>query len=532
MGQVQKLSERHKKMVTEKSAHLKDLQEIAEYFQPEKASFFGTLSKSAQDRVKIFDSTPEEALEILAAAEQTLLTNPSHDWFALSLATGGSEASEEVKDWLGKVKDLMMAKFNSEDAGFHSAVHELYMDLPSFGTGVFFVDEFEGIRFQCDSLSEITISENAKGRIDTVFREFEMTCRQIVEKWPKGASQQAREALINDPERKVKVIHAVYPRENAVEGSKRSKDLPIASIYYEVQSQKILSEGGYYEMPYMVPRWSKTSGQIYGRGAGHKALPDCRVLNEMSRSEMIAVDKASDPTTILPHEGFISDFESDGGSTNYHRSTGDIREKIMTLGSEADLNAIASAIIRKQDSIKRKFLNHKLQMIGGPQKTAEEVRAILKEGMTILGPVMGRLQPEFLAPMVNRVFNIMLRNGELPEIPEELQGQTVRVQYVSPISLAQKQTNAENVKEAMAYAAPLIQANPGLLRHFDMDEMIRDIPDMYGIASKYIKSPERVKKEDEAAAAAAAKQQQMQNTANQLELAKTASEVKANVQAA
>ena len=532
MGIVQKLIDRQKKMANDKCHLLQGFQEIAEFFQPEKASFHGVIPSSTQERFKIFDSTPEEALEILAAALQTLLTSPVHNWFSLNLVMGSSETSDEVKDWLSTVERLMMAKFNSEEAGFHSAVHELYMDLPSFGTACFYVDEFEGIRFTCIPLSEINIAENAKGKVDSVFREFEMTARQIIEKWPKGTSIEIKEVAEKDPERKYKIIHAVIPRDNFVEGSKKSKELPVASYYFEYQTKKILSESGFHEMCYMVPRWSKTSGQIYGRGAGHKSLPDARVLNEMSRSEMIAVDKASDPATILPHEGFLSEFESDGGSTNYHRSTGDIREKIMTLGSEADLNAIRNAIVQKQDSIRRKFLNDKLQMVGGPQMTATEVNAVQNEKMRILGPVLGRLQSEFLAPLVNRVFNIMLRNQELPPPPEEIVDQIVKVQYVSPISRAQKQTDADAVRSAMEYIGPFVQMNPGIMKHFDFDEITRDTQELFGYSSKYLKSMDRVKKEEQAQQQAQQAQQEAMNQANQLEMAKTESEVRANVKAA
>jgi hypothetical protein len=72
--------------------------------------------------------------------------------------------------------------------------------------------------------------------------------------------------------------------------------------------------------------------------------------------------------------------------------------------------------------------------------------------------------------------------------------------------------------------------NPSLAGMFDFEEMIRDIPEMYGIAARYIKGPDKLKKEQQAQAAAAQKQQQTQDTANQLELAKSASEVRVNEQ--
>lgn len=527
MGTVERLKERFKKLDSDRSDKLTTFQEIAEYFQPEKADFFGS-SRDAEDRLKIFDSTPEEVLQNLAAALHSFLTSPVHTWFSLGLVVNAEDASDEVKEWIDLVVSLMMAKFNSEEGGFQSAVHELWLDLPAFGIAVFFVDERDGIRFKCFPLSEFCFSENSKGVIDVIFRSFEMTAAQMFEVWKDKVSSEVKKTLEEHPDKKFKIIHAVEPRLDFKPGSKKSKELPFRSIYFEDATNKILIESGYEECPYMVPRWGKSSGQVWGRGPGHKALPDVRVLNELSRSEMIAVDKASDPAVALPHDAFITDFESGGGALNYHRATGDIREKILEMGSNADLKAIEASIIRKQDAIKRMFLNHKLQMVGGPQKTAEEVREIVKQNMTILGPVAGRLQSEFLAPLVNRVFNIMLRNGELPPPPEELKGQIVKVQYVSPISRAQKQTDADAVRDAFNFLAPFAQVDPSIMKNFDLHAMARDTQELFGYKAKYLKSPDQIKKEDQAAQAQAAQQQQVAEQSQQLALAQQAKELRTN----
>lgn len=528
MRKVEQLRDRFKQLDSEYSDKASELQEIAEYIQPEKASFFGSLSKDASDRLNIFDSTPEEVVSNLAAALHSFLTNPGFTWLGMGLVDGSEDATEEEKTWLNLVVKRMMAKFNSEEAGFQSAVHELWLDLPTFGTGVFFVDEYDGLRFKTFPLSEVRFAENAKGVITTVFRHFEMTASQMIERWGSDVSAEVKRAFEDTPDKKFKIIHAVEPRVDFKKGSKKSKELPILSMYFEEATLKILKESGYEEPCYMVPRWSKVSGCSFGRGPGHKALPDIRVLNELSRSEMIAVDKAADPVQALPHDGFLTDWEGGGGALNYHRIQGDIREKILTFGSEADLVAIGTAIQRKQESIKRIFLNHKLQMVGGPQKTAEEVREIVKQNMIILGPVAGRLQSEFLAPLVTRVFGIMYRNGEFPPIPESLAERVVKIQYISPITRSQKQNDVEAVREAFGFLNPFVSVKPEILENFDFNYMARDTENLFGYNSKYLKSPDRMKQEAEQRQAQAEKQQAMMEQSQQLALAQQAKELRPN----
>lgn len=528
MRTVERLRDRFKKLNEEYNLRAHELQEIAEYFQPEKANFFGYVNRDAEDRLKIFDSTPEEASGNLAAALHSFLTNPGYTWLGMGLIDDADEATEEEKDWLDKVVKRMMAKFNSEEGGFQSSVHEFWQDLPVFGTAVFFTDEYEGIRFKTIPLSEVRIAENAKGIITTVFRCFEYTASQMIERWGDECSAEVKRTFEETPDKKFKVIHAVEPRVGFKKGSAKSKELPILSMYFEETSLKILSESGYNEPCYMVARWTKLSGCVYGRGPGHKSMPDVRVLNELSRSEVIAVDKASDPVQALPHDGFLTDWESGGGALNFHRIQGDIREKILTFGSEADLGAIEQSIVRKQESIKRMFLNHKLQMVGGPQKTAEEVREIVKQNMIILGPVAGRLQSEFLAPLVTRVFGIMYRNGELPEIPESLKDRVVKIQYISPITKSQKQTDADAVRETFAYLAPFAAQQPSIMKNFDFDLIARDTQGMFGYNPRYLKSPERVAQENAAEQAQIQKQKELQAQSQQLALAQQAKELRPN----
>lgn len=529
---VERLIGRYNSLETGLASHRARLKEIAEYFQPERAmSFDGDIlsdSSKESEREKIFDSTPEDSLENLAAFSHTLLTPSTQMWSYVGVeGVQEEELPAEEKEWLDIVSRRMADKFNTERLGFHNSAHEFYLDYPSFGTAAFFVDEFEKEpRFECLPIDNIRFSENSRGIVDTVFRTISMTARQIVERWPDGAGINIKEAAEKTPEKKYKILHVVEPRKKFKADSIRAKEMPIASYYIAFQSKKILNESGYHEMPIMIARWSKISGSPYGRGLGQKSLPDVRVLNAMNRSSLIAGEKAADPTTLLPHDGFISQYSSDGGATNYYRaSISDMKEKVITIGSDADLNALMSFIQARQSSIRKMWLNDKILEVGGPQKTATEILEATKARMNILGPVASRVQPEFLGPLVNRVFRIMYRNGEFPEAPESIRSAELKVSYISPITRAQKQVEAEAFQQAVTYLAPLIQAQPSLMRNFDFDEIARDTQALFGYPAKYLKDRKVVAKEDQAAAQAAQEQQEMQDASSLLTVAGQAKEL-------
>ena len=49
------------------------------------------------------------------------------------------------------------------------------------------------------------------------------------------------------------------------------------SVANQKEEKTLLEEGGFDEFPYMVPRWSKVAGEIYGRSPSMTSLPDIKI---------------------------------------------------------------------------------------------------------------------------------------------------------------------------------------------------------------------------------------------------------------
>ncbi len=80
----------------------------------------------------------------------------------------------------------------------------------------------------------------------------------------------------------------------------------------------------------------------------------------------------------------------------------------------------------------------------------EAVAAMQDEKLLQLGPVLERLNDEFLDPFVDRTFNIMARRNLFPEPPEELQGTPLKVEYVSILAQAQKSIGSAALSALLA----------------------------------------------------------------------------------
>ena len=504
-------------------------QELTEYMLPRKNSFAASGSAMAgRGRTgdeRIFDSTPMHALELLASSLGGLLTNSSMPWFDISVKDRFLGDATDVRSFLQEARERMVTVFNSEDTGFQTHVHELYLDVALLGTAVMYVeaDAQTVVRFSARPLGEVFVAESVRGQVDTVYRRYEITARQAAQEWGAACSDETKRKAEDRPEEKVEILHAVFPRTDRDPRGLGVVNFPFGSVYMEVKNSHILEESGYLEMPYMVPRWAKAAGEIYGRGPGQTALSDTRVLNAMARTALMAAEKMSDPPLMVPDDGFLGPVRSGPGGLSYYRAGS--TDRIEPLPVNVDLRATEEMMTQRRESIRRIFLGDQLSP-EGPAVTATEAVIRQSEKMRMLGPVLGRLQTEFLSPLIKRVFRIMLRSGELPAFPQGLTPDDLEVRYTSPVARAQKQYEAQGLAQTMEYLAPLVGGADalGIMDNFDTDRVARHVAELFNTPSDYLKAEDRVAAAREAKQQAASGAETAATAANMATIAKTLSE--------
>lgn len=123
--------------------------------------------------------------------------------------------------------------------------------------------------------------------------------------------------------------------------------------------------------------------------------------------------------------------------------------------------------------------------------TATEVMQRNEEKMRLLAPVLGRLQAEMLRPLIDRVFNILLRDKKLPEPPKQLQGETIDIEYVSPLARSQRQGDVQAILRTMEMIAPLSDRLP-VMDHIDPDMLVKHVTDVLGVPRKVLRSDEEI----------------------------------------
>jgi hypothetical protein len=162
----------------------------------------------------------------------------------------------------------------------------------------------------------------------------------------------------------------------------------------------------------------------------------------------------------------------------------------LDTGGRPDLGEEFLKSVRQR--IEFAFYTHLIQFARDPQMTATQFLGISEQTARVLAPILARLQMEDLDPLVQRVFGILSRAGMLPPIPPALAGRPIRVEYVSPITRAQKAGDARALAQTAEAIAPLLQSNPEMLDNFDADAAARDIADILGLRKSWLRSADTV----------------------------------------
>jgi hypothetical protein len=135
---------------------------------------------------------------------------------------------------------------------------------------------------------------------------------------------------------------------------------------------------------------------------------------------------------------------------------------------------------------------------------------------------LGRLESEDFNPTINRTFAIMLRRGEFLEVPEELNGEDLDIEYEGPLARIQKSSRLAALEQSLLLLGPMMDRDPELLAIFkenlEPDIMIRDVLQTAGAPSQWLKSVEA----RDAARQARLKQQEVERTMAMIEQGATA----------
>ncbi len=512
---VKRYLERHALLKARRSQWESHWQECMDYIIPRKSDVISTRQPGDRRNDDLFDTTAGHSNGLLSGALHGMLTSPTQQFFQLIMGDPALDEDEEVREWLQIVGDRMFVVMNNSN--FQTEIHEIYIDLGAIGTACLYIDENEKsvVHFSARAMKEIYLDEDSSGLVDTVHREFTWKPRQVVQEFGEKnlhpwIVQKWKEGCDDD----WKIIHCVHPKED---GDEETKSIhKYKSVYILVEQGYFLSKDGFREFPYAVPRWTKTSGEIYGRGPGMEMLPDIKMVNAMMETTLKGAQKAVDPPLAVQDDGVIGRVRLTPGGLTVVRPG--LEKAVQPLIGDTRVDFGIEMVRLVQSQIRSGFYVDQLQLKDGPQMTAMEVTTRVEQMLRLMGPVIGRQYFEFLRPTIGRVYPIMARKGMFPPAPAKLKGKAFDVRYSSLVARAQRMNEAQNLSRGIAVIAPIANAMPEVMDNINGDKAIRyALGDLMGWPQRLFNNERDMKTKRDARAQAqaeVAEQQRQQHEAD------------------
>ena len=287
-------------------------------------------------------------------------------------------------------------------------------------------------------------------------------------------------------EKECEVIEIVY-RDYSNTKEEQYKFCAIASMYeHEIASQTFKGLGS---NPYIIYRWSKVAGEVYGRGPLQLALPAIKTSNlvielilenaQMSISGMYQVEDDGvinvDNISLIPGTIIPKAMGSSG---------------LQPIAPAGNFNVSDLVLRDMRTNLKKALYNEKLGVAN--EKTpmsATEVAERMADLSRQIGAAFGRLQAELVNPVLQRVIYILKKQGRI-KIPV-VNGREIKIKSSSPLAQAQHQQDVATLDRFLGMVQQRV--GPQLLNILiKQDEAAKFVAKKLGVPEELIRSPEEM----------------------------------------
>ena len=407
-------------------------------------------SQGAKKMARVFDSTAINSTQRFANRLQSGIFPPQRKWCRLE---PGPDIPVERRQQAQAVLDQYNEKMFTviKQSNFDIAIGEFLLDLAVGTAGMLVLpgDDVAPLNFIPVPMFLISYEEGANGQVDKVYRKMRMKAEAVKQQWKDAEFPvDVAQRIESKPTDEMELLEAtVY-------------DMDRGDYCYHVIDKISKEELVYRRMkssPWVISRYSKVAGEVYGRGPLLTALPDIKTLNKtlelVLKNASLAIsgvytaadDGVLNPQTVKLVPGAIIPVARNGGPQG---------ESLKPLARSGDFNVSQIIIQDLRANIKRTLLDESLPPDNMSARSATEVVERMKELAQNLGSAFGRLINETMVPLVSRILSVMDERG-LIDLPLQVNGLEVKVSPVAPLAMAQNMEEINNIMQFMQITATM-----------------------------------------------------------------------------
>jgi len=482
-------------------------QDVAEYVVPRQDQITQTSYPGEPKTDQLLDSTAVMAAQEMRAGLSNNLFPPGQKFFGFRASKRQVAENEAVKRWLSMAADVEHEQLFASN--FSSQLDQTILADSVFGTGNIYSEYTTRLNYRDFDIGSYLPMENSKRIVDSILVKFVFTARQAFQEWGDNAGEAVLKAMEETKTQNdnFEFVHLVRPRTKRNPQLSDNLNAPFESFYVAVKDKIIVDEGGFYEFPYHVGRWTRVANEVFGRGRGTLGLPRIKMLQAMMKAYITCANLHNAPPMEILADSLEGEPLIFPRAVNWVSELGSM--KALDRGILGNFIITEKSLEAQQELVRKVFYNDifvQLANLTGDRRTTLEIRERIGEGLKRLGPPIGRFQREILSPLIIRTLFLLVRNGEILPPPPELLGENFEVDYIGRLALELKSHQIAAARQWIMDTAAISEVKPDVLDNIDFDSSVRRMGEGYGVNIDDINSLEEVQRIREERA----KQQQAQ----------------------
>lgn len=447
--------------------------------------------RSIEHKKRFYSTTAQRYTSLAANALQGWAYGRTISWLNVEPESSDikNNLSSESREWFQKcvrimLEDLAKSDFYDESLAFTKIVLNL-------STGILLLDWDEKKElFVVENISptRCCISQDKYHHVNLLMYEFELNKHQAMQMFEDDCP--AKISRSKDEGTKYTFTRAI------VSSSDYDIDVPgedewIDLTWCDEDKETVTSERRVSHKPFACWRFERSlDGSPWGVDSpGEICLANIESLGLVEKSMLKSVQLRSDPP-VKASEGLKLNIVPAGVT----RLTGN--KDYQFTPPPGSVEEPTLMIQRWEQALKEAYYVDfflMLQQTLEKNKTATEATLLADEKSQIMASFSSRLNNEFLEPVLETLWDLEIKHGRFPAPPEELVGSEIKIDYVSPLTIAQRKAQIYvPARQFMADTLSFAQIDPSVKYIFKIPEYVEEMAHDLMINEKFINSKEDV----------------------------------------
>jgi len=465
-----------------------------EIAMPQRNLYSGTTSGSSR-MSGVYTSMGMSTVNNFVNNMQNNLTPPFTRWAELQAGDAvGEDQEEEFNEVLQKLTDKIFTFLDSSN--FATASSEMYYDLV-VGTGALLINKGtfdKPLNFTAVPTAQLALEEGIFGSIGGIFRKFKVAARLIEQQWVDADIPDNLQRIIQEkPTEDIELDEVTY------------YDASSDMWYYEVlwlssdkDSERLVTRKTKYN-PWVIVRWSKIAGEVFGRGLLLQALPDLKMLNHGKEMAAMSVQMNAFGSYTMEEDGIINTETAEinpAGILVVKKNAGGSQSPSIAalprIGDSRDQEFFFEGL---KDDIKKIMMDNKLPEQTASVRSPTEIVERIKEFQVDFGSAFGRLMFEYVNPLFKTIMMILDEAGAIQVPTIEINGEKkkitedtafTKIKMLAPVAKQQALEDVQSVVQALQMVAGI---DPRLvLVGYKVEKLPKFFQEKLGMPAEFVRS--------------------------------------------